>query len=243
MWAVVVRGSIVTRVDDGVVSLPGNMHVAHMARVGGFQMTLDFQSVSIRMSRRALHLSSAQVDEIMRANFPARQGVPFLIGALATQIVRMEGDLGPASSGALAQSLLDLTAGFADDFFERRSPPEVVRANLVAAARQHIRQHSSSPATNPTSVAAALQVSVRTLQKAFESEHATVAGAILDSRLAEARALLEREAATGVSIDRVCVRSGFASPSSFSRAYKARYGHSPREWRRLHGIVQLAHLT
>jgi len=243
VWAVTLRGSIVTRVADGVLSQPGDLRVAHMARVDGFSMTPDFQAVSIRMSRRALSLTSAEIDTIMLASFPARAGVPFLLGALATQAMKMEGDLGPASSGALAQSILDLTAGFADDFFSRRSAPEVVRSNLVSAARQHIREHATSPLTTPATVAAALQVSQRTLQKAFEREDTTVAAAILDVRLRHARALLEREAATGVSIDRVCVRAGFASASSFSRAYKGRFGLSPREWRRLHGIRQPAHLT
>ncbi|MCL1872468.1 MAG: helix-turn-helix domain-containing protein, partial [Promicromonosporaceae bacterium] len=74
-------------------------------------------------------------------------------------------------------------------------------------------------------------VSLRVLQKAFQAEGRSISGSILDARLARAAALLAGPS-NGTSIERVAERSGFGSPSSFSRAFRARFGSSPRDWRR-----------
>ncbi|MET0843229.1 helix-turn-helix domain-containing protein [Leifsonia flava] len=232
VWAFITDGAIVCkRAYNDLENRAGHMNMNHMPRLSGFQMTPDFRALSIRMDRQALGLSSSDIDSIARTVFPLTEGLPLMIGSLASQTMRMSGDLGPASGAALAHSILELTTAFVDDFLGRRSAPETMRSNLVTEARQYVDLYSSSPALSAASVAAALQVSPRTLQKAFEPEEDTLGRLILESRLARARALMERDRGGLFPIGDIGVRSGFASPSAFSRAFRARYGLAPREWR------------
>jgi AraC-like DNA-binding protein len=57
----------------------------------------------------------------------------------------------------------------------------------------------------------------------------TLGGYVTEKRLWLARSLLRQ----GVSINEACLRSGFANYANFYRAFKKRYGVSPREADRL----------
>ncbi|MFT2815914.1 helix-turn-helix transcriptional regulator [Leifsonia sp. A12D58] len=232
VWAFITDGAIVCkRACNDIENHAGNMNMNHMPRLSGFQMTPDFRALSIRMDRQAIGLSSSDIDSIARTVFPLSEGLPLMIGSLASQAMKMSADLGPASGAALAHSILELTTAFVDDFLGRHSAPDTIRSNLVTEARQHVELYSRSPTLTAASVAAALQVSGRTLQKAFEQEETTLSRAILESRLTHARALMERDRAIELPLGVIAVRSGFVSASTFSRAFRSRYGLTPRDWR------------
>ena len=232
VWAFVTDGAIVCkRAQHDLENHAGNMNMNHMPRLSGFQMTPDFRALSIRMDRQAIGLTSSDIDAIARTVFPLTEGLPLMIGSIASQAMKMNTPLGPASGAALAHSILELTTAFVDDFLGRRSAPETIRTNLVTEARQYVDLYSSSQTLTAAAVAAALQVSTRTLQKAFEPEGTTLARTILESRLTKARSLIERDRSNALSISGIGVRSGFASASAFSRAFSGRYGSSPRDWR------------
>ena len=74
-------------------------------------------------------------------------------------------------------------------------------------------------------------MSGRTLQKAFELEETTLNRAILESRLSHARALIDRDQANELPLNVIAIRSGFISASTFSRAFRSRFGLTPRDWR------------
>ena len=232
VWAFVTDGAIVSkRTYHDLESRPGVMTMSHMPRVSGFAMTPDFRSLSIRMDREAIGLSSSDVDAVSRTVFPLTEGLPLMIGSLAAQAMRMEQDLGPASGAAVAHSILDLTAAFVDDFLGRRTAPETARGALVAGARRIVELSCGSPALTAASVADELKVSSRTLQKAFEPEGTTLARVITEARLARARSLMERDRTSTIGVAGIGARSGFSSASAFSRAFSSRYGLAPRDWR------------
>ncbi|MFC3572373.1 helix-turn-helix transcriptional regulator [Streptomyces yaanensis] len=79
-------------------------------------------------------------------------------------------------------------------------------------------------------IADAHNMSVRYLHKLFEQEEITVSRWILRQRLERCRRDLLRATGTAPTVARVARRWGFVSPSHFSRAFRAAYGMSPREW-------------
>lgn len=235
VWAFVTGGEIVSiRGRKDIASPAGNVHMSYMPRLTGFQMTPDFRALSIRIRRDAIPLTSAEVDIIFDTVFPLAEGIPLMLGSMASQVMKMDSALGPVSGAALAQSIIDLTTALVDDFLGKYSPPETIRRNLVVEAKHHVELYSSSPSLTAATVAESLQISARTLQKAFELEPMSLSQVILESRLLRARATLERDRTGEVAIEAIGYRSGFASASSFSRAFRARFGVPPREWRKQH---------
>jgi AraC-like DNA-binding protein len=230
-WSFVVGGAaVVGGVGGETHCTPGRLVVHHLPRVTRVRMTPDFRSLSIRLSPEASAMTAAELDAIDGRVFPLTEGAPGVLRLMAVQLMSAGDQFGEASRAALAQSIADLAGGFAGDLAGRRRPrPE--KGGLVLRARRHIELYARSGTLTATGVAEHLGVSVRALQKAFETEDSTVAATIRQARLATARGLLERDAARRLAIETVAERSGFRSPSTFSRAFSAAFGVSPRDWR------------
>ena len=87
------------------------------------------------------------------------------------------------------------------------------------------------PEGHPTlqAVAVELHISTRSLQRQLASAGLTYSELVRDVRQERACQLLQQPK---ISIKQVALRTGFASPSGFSRAFHAWTGLSPRDYRR-----------
>ncbi len=231
MWAFTLHGSISVFEGKSDHETPvGSMSMSQVARLRAFRHTPDFDSISIRLDRSSVGLSSGAVSAMTYVAFPGREGLPLVLLSMAREALRNHGSLGEASRAGIAQSLVDLTSAFADDFLGRHTAPERQQRNLVARAERFMSLYSGNPTVGPEDVADALGVSLRVLQKAYQAEGSTITAALLESRLARARMLLDREPGV-VLVGHIGERAGFSSPQRFSKAFRARFGQSPRDWR------------
>ncbi|MEN4479759.1 helix-turn-helix domain-containing protein [Mycolicibacterium cosmeticum] len=89
------------------------------------------------------------------------------------------------------------------------------------------------PDLNAESIAAANFVSVRQLYKVLADADISLSEWIRTRRLERARYDLAQGPPT-VTIASIARRNGFTDMSSFSRAFRAEYGASPRQWRAHH---------
>ncbi|MDN5914989.1 MAG: helix-turn-helix domain-containing protein [Pseudonocardia sp.] len=126
--------------------------------------------------------------------------------------------------GTTTVSLLSTT--FAD-----LGGPVERREALRRRAEGIVSDRLGDPALDPGRLAAALHVSLRTLQLAFSDVGLSPARFILDMRLNRAATLLADRGHTGRSVTEIAFTAGFGDSSQFSRAFKARLGCSPREYR------------
>jgi AraC-like DNA-binding protein len=113
--------------------------------------------------------------------------------------------------------------------------PRLGRELMRARIKQYVNDRLGDPELSLDAVAQALRCSKRALHMAFEVEGRTLRDYIWDSRLENARCALERAAAADAgaargAISRIAFASGFNSAAHFSRAFRGRYGVSPRAW-------------
>lgn len=99
---------------------------------------------------------------------------------------------------------------------------------LRAAMDRWIQRHLLGDAVTPAAVARAHGVSVRTVNRVFNTTGDTLGSVVRVRRLARAREELTR---TSTSITSIAHRWGFADGSHFSRSFKALYGCSPSDYR------------
>lgn len=95
-----------------------------------------------------------------------------------------------------------------------------------------LRRHLADPDLSPGTVAARLGVSLRTLHKRFHDADTTFGKWILENRLLACRCALEDPRQASFTISQIAYGWGFNDFSSFSKAFKARVGVSPSEYRR-----------
>jgi AraC-like DNA-binding protein len=105
------------------------------------------------------------------------------------------------------------------------------REVLLLQVKDFLDRNLAGPGLTLDDAARANAISLRYLHLLFHGTGETAQGYLRRRRLERAQELLlgsSRE----ISIAEVAWRSGFDSPSSFSRAYRARFGVAPRDARR-----------
>lgn len=104
-------------------------------------------------------------------------------------------------------------------------------AEIEASVRRYVREHSADAGLNGESIAKALGWSLRQIQLALQQAGTTPRDLIREQRLLLARVLLTSTAYRRTSITELAHRSGFSSASTFSTAFRNRFGVAPRDLR------------
>jgi AraC-like DNA-binding protein len=148
-----------------------------------------------------------------------------MIGALANDI----GALAPASAGAVAASVTQILVAGLSTLPDAAAPePSSLAALHRASIRALIRQRFREPAFGPAEIAGALQLSPSTVHRAWAGEEASIADCIWALRLETARAELADPRLAARSVSQIAFGCGFNDAAHFSRAFRARFGTSPR---------------
>ncbi|MFK4273172.1 helix-turn-helix transcriptional regulator [Streptomyces milbemycinicus] len=136
-------------------------------------------------------------------------------------------DLSPAGVQAARDTLVELATavthhGF-DDVNTRLAPA------LAQAAKNLAEQRLADADLSSAMLARELNVSVRTLQRAFAAGGESVTAYIRERRLELARQALS---ASRLAVSEIAAHWQFADSSHFSRSFKQRYGLAPTEYAR-----------
>ncbi|MFG3547598.1 helix-turn-helix domain-containing protein [Streptomyces sp. NPDC047725] len=212
----------------------GDLVVYDTTRPYSFDYPGRFAAHVFQLPRRALGVSDGDIRRVTGDAIGTGDGFgAMLLPFLAT--LASSADNYPAGvANRLAGNVVDL---FATLIAERAHPggdaPDTARSHLVLRVREHIDRNLGDPGLSPESIARTFRISVRYLHRLFEGEHVTVARLIQRRRLEECSRELARRAGTAPTVSSVAQRWGFVSPAHFSRAFRAAYGVSPREWRSL----------
>ncbi|MBY8880312.1 helix-turn-helix domain-containing protein [Actinacidiphila acidipaludis] len=192
--------------------------------------------VSAHASRALLPLPLSRLDGLLARPLPAGPGSGFG-GLLAQLLTDVTGDAVPyrrsdlLRMGGIARDLM--TAFIAHSMeSEAAVPDDTHRTTLLLRIDSYIQQHLHDPSLTPAAVAAAHHISVSHLHRVFTSHGATVAERIRRQRLEHAHRDLADPALRQVPVHRIAARWGFTTHATFTRAFHAAYGTSPRDHRR-----------
>lgn len=110
------------------------------------------------------------------------------------------------------------------------SPKKFSKATILQPAIDFIEQNLSVPILSNTELAKHIGISEVYLRKLFKTHYKTTPKQyILEKRLQKAMQLLLETPYTVTAISQDC---GFSSPYHFCRAFKAKTGHTPAEYRK-----------
>lgn len=112
---------------------------------------------------------------------------------------------------------------------EQNSDPSLTEAGRAQQVRQYILDNVATPLSLP-SIAAAMGMSVGSMQSAFKSTYKLTVGAFIrEQRLIAARDWIELD---GKRVSEAAYLAGYDNPASFSTAFKRMFGFAPSGCRR-----------
>ncbi|MER6392852.1 helix-turn-helix domain-containing protein [Streptomyces sp. NPDC001523] len=212
----------------------GQFLVRHLGRLTAFETTAH-------LTAKFLVLPPGELKPLLGTRVitgPADSAEMRLLTALADMIHATVADLGPAGLEAAQGTLIELTKavtkGRFDDVEPRLAPA------LTQAAKDLADRRLADPELSPAMLARELNVSVRTLHRAFAAVGEQVTTYIRHRRLHEARRALVAPSGR-LSITELAAHWQFADGSHFTRAFKKHYGQTPTEYARSAGAASLSH--
>ncbi|MEU8541991.1 helix-turn-helix transcriptional regulator [Streptomyces sp. NPDC048717] len=104
---------------------------------------------------------------------------------------------------------------------------------LVTRIMAYARRHLTDPDLTPDRLAHEHAVSRRQLYAVLGRAGISLEQWVISERLEAARRLLVSPRHAGLPVSAVAARCGFTSPGHIARRFRAAYGVTPREWRRL----------
>jgi len=111
------------------------------------------------------------------------------------------------------------------------SADAIDRTALRAAVVQHVRDHLTDRDLSVATVCRRFAISPRTLHNVFAGSEDSFAATVRAQRLDSCADLLA-DPQVSRTITAIAAAHGFDDPTSFSRAFRRRFGTSPRDVRR-----------
>lgn len=136
--------------------------------------------------------------------------------------------LAPGAATAVAQGVEHIVVAGLSALRVPEPSPAARAAQVRAVARRRLRD----PGLTVAAIAAELHASVSTLHRAFADEPCSIMEWIWAERLGAVHADLRDPVCAHRTIGDLAASWGFADPSHFSRAFRARFGVTPRDARR-----------
>ncbi|MFD7403476.1 helix-turn-helix domain-containing protein [Streptomyces sp. NPDC059866] len=212
----------------------GDLVVYDTTRPYSFDYPERFTTHVFQLPRHMLGVPDSDILEVSGTVIGPTDGFGAVLQPFLSTLATSAHSYSPAVGGKLANSVIDLLATLvAERTRQVPADADTAGSHFVLRIRNHIDRKLGDPALSPEAIAKAHHISVRYLHRLFEGEGITVGRLIQQRRLEECARELARRGRTAPTVSAVAQRWGFVSPAHFSRAFRAAYGVSPREWRTL----------
>lgn len=190
-------------------------------------------TLTILVPHPMIPISRNDITKLLGTPIPATEGTGALVSQFVRQVMTHPEQYGEGDAPRLGLVARDLVAAtIAQRLDAIDSLPTDVRCHaLRMQVTAFIERNLHDPDLNPSSVAAAHHISLRTLQRLFRSEATTVAELIRIKRLDRCARDLTDPLLRDRPIYAIAARWGFPNKAHFSRAFRARYGMSPHDYR------------
>ncbi|MET9452816.1 helix-turn-helix domain-containing protein, partial [Streptomyces cinerochromogenes] len=210
---------------------PGEMAVFDSSRP--FESWADGESLLIQFPHTLLPLQARRIDWILARPLPGDKGIGCLLADFLTRMEEDDAGYTPQDAMRLATAALDLVTAVLAHHLDRESevPADSRQRALYLRVTSYIQRHLGDPALTAGSIAAAHHISVRSLHRLFQQHGVSVRAWIRSQRMERCCRDLADPMRRHQPIAAIAARWGFPRPADFTRAFRARYGITPSEYR------------
>jgi AraC family transcriptional regulator, positive regulator of tynA and feaB len=217
--------------QDGRTAIldPGDFAIVDSARPFELSFTGEFSQVSIALPHDLLAPRLQASGSATAVTVSGSRG----LGAVASGAVRALAQHPEPVDRQAGRSLAEHLAGLiALALGGVAQAPRSSRALLTQAALDEIERSLTDPQLTPARVAERISISTRYLHALFADRGVSFGRWLQQRRLERGRAVLCDPRSAHRSVAEIALDHGFRDPSHFTRAFRARFGETPRQARR-----------
>jgi len=204
-----------------------------------YQLLFDdaFEQIVLKLPGERLRSELRETQALTATTVSGREGAGHLLLGMIRTLREDIDALQPASALAVANGVLSILVAGLQTLPAARSPAlSNLTAFHLARIKRQVDARLDDPALSVGTLASEVGMSVSQIHRVFKSEPLTPSQYIWERRLeACSRDLLDPRLA-GRTVGEIAYGRGFSDAAHFSRAFRERFGCSPREWRQ-----QIAH--
>lgn len=197
-----------------------------------FANTDKFEHVAYRIPKARLEARSDQIERALAVRLPAGSDAGRLASPYLSTLAAPSWRTPNANATPLLETGLDLLVNALLLAAGLDLPPATRQAGMLHQLKLHARSQLGDPSLSPAVVAAAHYLSTRQLHRLFAHEGMTFGTWVREERLRGCRRDLADPRLREVPIAELAARWGYRSAAHFTRAFSARYGLGPRDFRR-----------
>lgn len=211
------------------LSRPGDFVLLSVAETYRYENAAPVHLLSLHIPCRTLRARLPSIDDYVALNISGAQPCTRLFLDFTDSYFENAQALTPDQHTRIAQQLLDLLVLSVAGTPATASETSVRSAHKLRAMRV-IEQRFADPGLQPSTIADAIGVSDRYLQKIFADGDTTIGQAIRARRISEARRLLANRRQSQLTVTQIALLVGFSDSAHFSRVFRQECGVAPSEY-------------
>lgn len=221
-------------IQDGRRALlrPGDFALYDSTRPYELVFGGDFQQIVLMLPGPALRGQMHATEQLTASAVSGRRGAGHLLIEMIRTLVDDIDTLEPVSATAVADSVTQiLVAGLRT--LPQARPPAVSKLTAYhrAQVKATVLARLHDPALDVAGIAAELRLSPSSVHRVFAGEPCSVTEWIWSQRLERLAAALADPAQRTRSVSEIAFGLGFNDAAHVSRAFRSRYGCTPRDYR------------
>lgn len=211
---------------------PGDMALYDATRPHRIHCPRAFTKLIVTIPRHLLRSRFAGVEQCVARLIPGREGIGHVAAGFIRDAAAQASRMDLHAFGELAEHSLDLFTLALAAVRPQAYTLSRSRSLSLERVKAFVARHLADPALDSAMVGAGTGLTPRYINELFRDEQTSLMRHVWQSRLEHCRRDLLSPVRRGQSISEIALLWGFNDLSHFSRAFRQRFGCSPRELRR-----------
>jgi AraC family transcriptional activator of tynA and feaB len=238
----VLSGSLLAEQDGRVAQLhAGDGALCDADRPYKLHSNEAFDLACIRVPRQVIASRIGHPQRLSAFNFSERSELAPMVFAYLSRLVERAPELGDNAGLKVAQNFMELLISMVAEFVESNQPSLTeYRGLALMRVKATIERALANASATPATIAAELNLSQRYINQLLEEEGTSLSRYLWSRRLERCAEQLRSSALRGRSVSQIAMENGFNDLSHFSKAFRNRFGASPRDFRSMASAGTLA---
>jgi AraC-like DNA-binding protein len=192
----------------------------------------DFQQYVLKLPGKTLRTALRDTEQLTATAVSGQRGAGHLMINMITTLAQDIETLAPESATAVADSVTHiLIAGLSALPAASKQSESKIKLYQLERIKASIHEHLRNPQLSATMLSAQLRISTSTLHRTWASQACSLSEYIWALRLDHAKRDLCSPNLKAYTVSEIAFSWGFNDAAHFSRAFRSRFGCSPREMR------------